>query len=86
MDLIVVVPLEVGLVWSMYVHVFMASARRFLHHQALEFFAEGRVLFGTDTPMDMAGPGGFHSTSLQSLEESGACVCVCVAGVCLRGG
>jgi hypothetical protein len=37
----------------------------------LEFFEEGRVLFGTDTPMDMANPGGFHVTSLQSLEECG---------------
>ena len=38
------------------------------------------MLFGTDTPMDMAGPGGFHATSLQSVEESGAS-CV-VFGVC----
>lgn len=42
--------------------------------QALEFFEEGRVLFGTDTPMDMATPGGFHATSLLSVEGCGKSV------------
>ncbi|GMH88518.1 hypothetical protein TrST_g11180 [Triparma strigata] len=34
----------------------------------LDFFEEGRVLFGTDTPMDMASPGYFTDTALRSVE------------------
>ncbi|EWM27829.1 amidohydrolase 2 [Nannochloropsis gaditana] len=40
--------------------------------QALEFFESGRVLFGTDTPMDMAEPGSFTSTSKGGVLQCGA--------------
>ena len=36
---------------------------------ALTFFGPDRVLFGTDTPMDMGEEGFFTRTSLQSLDE-----------------
>ena len=37
--------------------------------QCLDFFEEGRVLFGTDTPMDMAVPGMFTRTACRSIED-----------------
>jgi len=40
-------------------------------YQALEFFESGRVLFGTDTPMDMAEPGSFTSTSKGGVLQCG---------------
>jgi hypothetical protein len=37
--------------------------------QALSFFAAGRVMFGTDTPMDMGQRGSFCTTSINTVEE-----------------
>lgn len=42
----------------------------------VDFFLPGRVLFGTDTPMDMARPGYFNSTAVstvESLSDARAC-------------
>lgn len=38
-------------------------------HQCLEFFESGRVLYGTDTPMDMSTPGMFMKTANHSLDH-----------------
>ena len=36
--------------------------------QAIAFFAPGRVMFGTDTPMDMGQRGSFTGTSKATVE------------------
>ena len=37
--------------------------------QCLEFFESGRVLYGTDTPMDMSSPGMFMKTAEESIDH-----------------
>lgn len=37
--------------------------------QAIDFFTIDRVLFGTDTPMDMSSPGFFHETAKASVDK-----------------
>lgn len=37
--------------------------------QCLDFFDAGRVLYGTDTPMDMASPGMFTETAGRSIDD-----------------
>ena len=37
--------------------------------QCLDFFDAGRVLYGTDTPMDMATPGMFMKTAEESIDH-----------------
>lgn len=37
--------------------------------QCLDFFDEGRVLFGTDTPMDMSSPNSFCETACRSIRD-----------------
>jgi hypothetical protein len=36
--------------------------------QALGFFAPGRVMFGTDTPMDMGQRGSFCTTAITTVQ------------------
>lgn len=36
--------------------------------QAIDFFGQKRVLFGTDTPMDMSARGMFTRTTIASIE------------------
>lgn len=40
--------------------------------QAIDFFGQERVLFGTDTPMDMGTRGMFTRTTIASIEALGA--------------
>lgn len=40
-----------------------------VHVQAIDFFGQERVLFGTDTPMDMGQSGMFTQTTIASLES-----------------
>ena len=37
--------------------------------QCLEFFDVGRVMYGTDTPMDMSCPGMFMKTTGESIDH-----------------
>ncbi|CAN0270750.1 unnamed protein product, partial [Hapterophycus canaliculatus] len=39
---------------------------------AIDFFGQERVLFGTDTPMDMGTRGMFTKTTIASVEALGA--------------
>lgn len=40
--------------------------------QAIDFFGQKRVLFGTDTPMDMGTRGMFTRTTISSIEALAA--------------
>ncbi|CAM9192980.1 unnamed protein product, partial [Heterosigma akashiwo] len=39
--------------------------------QALDFFGPDRVMFGTDSPLDMSAPGAFTTTGIACIEKLG---------------
>lgn len=37
--------------------------------RCVDYFGPERVMWGTDSPMDMADPGHFHDTAKRSVED-----------------